>query len=354
MILKDSLVDVFLYVGRDQSFPWCPLLPHLPVGLRQLSILPMLPTSKDAELAPSLSLYEAETLLKAYTLRKDTMRTIELRFLHTSVMDMALKQLRRLPHLKSLLLADPCPMLGFSEEDGDHHFTMEDDTSESWPALEHLTIRGYPSHIANAILRASQSPSLTSLTIRTPGGSTPMSQICSTMAQKWSDSLEHLEYTGPTSWHDDPVIDGDHIMQSLTALLNLKKLHIDCRHVMSHLHGQHLLSIGSLMHKLEHIHLTSAGESELYSSHLDIFDLAALRPLPNLLTVTAEIGNIRNTILDETHESQTISSVRSICILSSRYGSAALDICHILFPQVTVTEHRYTPYVLVDTALFST
>lgn len=354
MLLKDSLVDISLYVGADQAFPWSPLLSHLPMGLRQLSILPMVRISKDAEPAPSLTFYETGSLLAAYALRKDTLQTIELRFLHTSMTSMVLERLRRLPHLKNLLLADPRLFTGSSGGD-DPLLITEDTFSDNWPSIKCLTVKGYPNGVAATILRASQSRSLTTLIIHTPGESTstPLSDICDTLAHKWKHSLEYLELTGPSNWHNDPVIDGDRIMQSLATLITLKRLHIDCRHVMSHLHRQHLILIGNGMPMLENIHLTSVCESGFYSSNLGILDLEAFSPLPSLSSVTIEIGNVQNADSNDYHGQISSSKVHSLCILSSYNSSDASRICSSLFPQVKRMEHQYVPHVLFDANLFS-
>jgi hypothetical protein len=351
MLFKESLMDVFLYVEADEPFCWSPIIYRLPKGLRELSILPMIPLSKDSEMGPALSVHETRNLLAAYTVRGDTLRAIELRFLHLDVTAMVLGEVSRLPRLKSFLLACPRPNRGYFPID-DNEPSLE---AENWRALETLHIRGYPLEIANNILQACQSTSLVAVTIQTPNGTTssPFSVICNALAQKWAHSLEKLKFQGQSSWNDDPVVDVDCIIHAMASLVNLRTLYIDNRHIMSHLHLQHLITIGRTMLKLHTLLLVSESELTVYSSHLKLFDLVALKPLPELSVVGIEIGQIRmNTHSEDESYPNSLhmtsdSKIKTIVVFSSNYDSSALAQCSELFPRVTMIEHMHAP--LVDT-----
>jgi hypothetical protein len=352
MLFKESLTDVFLYVEADQPFCWSPLVSRLPKGLRELSILPMAPLVKDADVGPALSFHETRNLLAAYTLRGDTLRTIELRCLHLDMTRMVLEELSRLPRLKTFVLASPRLDRG-SFPVYDIESSME---TESWPVLENLHIWGYPLETANDILQTCHSTSLTALKIQTPEGinSTPFSVVSKTLKQKWRHSLIELKFEGQSSWNDDPVIDVDHIMRALASLINLKKLYIGCRHIMSHLHLQHLISIGRALRRLQYLFLVSTHEATLYSSHLKLFDLVVLKALPELLMVVIEIGQIRlNTPAEDatyprSHDAVADSKIKNIMVISESYDSLALAQCSDLFPRVTMIEYMPVSHVGID------
>jgi len=359
MLFKDSLVDIFLYVEADQPFCWSPILFRLPKELHQLSILPMLPLVKDAEPGQALSFHETRNLLATYAARRDTLHIIELRFLHLDMTDMALEQLCQLPRLTSLLLASPRGLRpAFPIPIVQPPSTMEGSNLGHWPMLKSLCIKGYPLQTAAKILRTCRSTSLTTLTLRTDSGtdSTPFSLICRMLSQKWGNSLVKLSFGGPTGWNDDPVVDVDHIIQALVSFVNLRILHIDSRHIMSHLHLQHLISIGRAMPKLQDLRLHSLSEAIVYQSHLKLFDLSALIPLPELLSVMIEIGQIRaNTPAENEYYSSipfhaSECKINDITVLSSTHDSSALRQCNDLFPRVTIVKHISVSHVDADSS----
>jgi hypothetical protein len=350
-LVKPSVRTIYLYVEYDQPFPWSSIIPILPQNLNCLHILPMVSLTKDSDAPPPISMDDTSAFLAAFSSNRDYLHTLGLRFFNKNITNMLLSCLGRLPKLAQFTIAHPRSSTLSEEELGSTErkklvVSTEGNIDSSWPALKTLVMRDYPLGAAQRLLGSCISPSLNSVSLRVnePEEGYHLSDLLDKLCQRKPISLTSFRFEGGTIPDGDSIADVEKIYQSLARITTLRSLYLDCSHVVRNTHNGHLDSINSSMPQLQCLHLTSMTEKSPYTSNLTIQALNILADHPGLQSVTLELGNNLG-VEENTQENRSTSSVKAICLISPQYSSLLALRVSSLFPQSTISEYRFAPYV---------